>query len=153
MRISLIVQATIDRADLLAPAIGQGSLNRLSEAGSADPRVHLVLDEDLAIDDGRPTWSAFQRERMNRARTGSRIVGDVRSRNFDENKEGHDQPVRQHPKYASDLESYVARQLARPDRIWREGGFRFSYDRDTYEYRQVKTRATYFIAPARATSS
>lgn len=153
MRIALIVQGTIDRTDLLAPAIEQGSLNLLSEAGFNDPRVRLVLDEDLAIDDGRPTWLAFQRELMNRARTGSRIVGDFRSWNFEENKEGRDHPVRKHPKYAPDPESYIAHQLARTDRVWGEDGFRFTYDRDdkvfdrdTYEYRQVKTKASYFVA-------
>lgn len=150
MRIGLILQGTVDRTNLLSPAIPQGSLDLLGPTGLDDPRVVLVRDGAGALEDGRPGWAEFQRSRMARVQVGSRIVGDFQSWAFHRDRD--ERLERKHPKYASTPASFLAHQLSRSDTVHGEPAFRFAYDRSDEVFvpseggfRPPQTRASYLV--------
>lgn len=150
MRIGLIVQGTIDRTDFLSPAIEQGGLNLLDPNGFRDPRARLVLDSDLALEDGRPSWAQFLRGASASIAVGSRIVGDFDSYNFHENSNHPDALHRSTPRHKGPPESMVPHTILRADHRRENGGFVFPFKPWSYRtgsYDPDSRSATWFIHP------
>ena len=139
MKVALILQGLVDRTAVLHPLPPAG-LNLLGQDDYDRGAVVLIADNELAIGMGLPSFSDWQRERLDRLGVGRRVLGHFKE------YFGTDERSRIHPKTASGPKKLVAHTITKKD----AESFYFSYDRSDSIWRpgewqgsKAKTRAQY----------
>lgn len=144
MKVALLLQGLLDRTTVLHP---HDNPSFLDQAHYDSGRVQVILDDENALTDGRPSYSEWLRQKKADLHAGMRVIGAFahRMRTY----ETRDSPCEVRPRGATPS-NMVPYNIRATTRSWFEWEFSFDrndevWDENLRRYRAPKTKATGYL--------